>query len=158
MMKLLLRRCWRRRAPASVPPSEASLDLISFSSRAVGGSRDPNGLVLIRLGGRRWRGKGPWPTSLAADPMQVHACPRPNALLLSMSMAPPGANGLGYLGRASTTAGIRACTSSSALYPSARAVHRNALLVSVVRTYLYSIHVCRGSLKCVPCGRTWSAA
>lgn len=157
-MKLLLRRCWRRRAPASVPPSEASLELISFSSRAVGGSRDPNGLVLIRLGGRRWRGKGPWPTSLAADPMQVHACPRPNALLLSMSMAPPGANGLGYLGRASTTAGIRACTSSSALYPSARAVHRNALLVSVVRTYLYSIHVCRGSLKCVPCGRTWSAA
>lgn len=156
MMKLLLRRCWRRRAPASVPPSEASLDLIS--SRAVGGSRDPNGLVLIRLGGRRWRGKGPWPTSLAADPMQVHACPRPNALLLSMSMAPPGANGLGYLGRASTTAGIRACTSSSALYPSARAVHRNALLVSVVRTYLYSIHVCRGSLKCVPCGRTCSAA
>lgn len=155
-MKLLLRRCWRRRAPASVPPSEASLDLIS--SRAVGGSRDPNGLVLIRLGGRRWRGKGPWPTSLAADPMQVHACPRPNALLLSMSMAPPGANGLGYLGRASTTAGIRACTSSSALYPSARAVHRNALLVSVVRTYLYSIHVCRGSLKCVPCGRTCSAA
>lgn len=155
-MKLLLRRCWRRRAPASVPPSEASLDLIS--SRAVGGSRDPNGLVLIRLGGRRWRGKGPWPTSLAADPMQVHACPRPNALRLSMSMAPPGANGLGYLGRASTTAGIRACTSSSALYPSARAVHRNALLVSVVRTYLYSIHVCRGSLKCVPCDRTWSAA
>ena len=157
-MKLLLRRCWRRRAPASVPPSEASCDLATFSSLAVGGSSDPNGLVLIRLGDRRWRGKGPGPRRWQRTQCLSRQVLRPNDLLLSMSMAPPGAIGLGYLGRALTTAGIRACTSSSALYPSARAVHRNALLVNVVKTYLYSSHVCRGSPKCVPCGRTWSAA